>query len=59
MTKSFSAELVHVKKQYQEAIELVTEASKNLGGLFSQKMLKIKSKLLKYFADTDRRIEDT
>lgn len=46
MSKSFEAELVHVKKQYQDAIELVTEASKNLGGLFSKKMIKIKSKLV-------------
>ena len=51
--KLFDTELEGTRQKYEESIELVTEASKNLGQLFKDKMVKMKSKLAKYFADTD------
>lgn len=52
-------ELATIKKRYEDAVNLVTEASKNLGGLFQNKMLGIKSRTAKFFADIEIRMNQT
>jgi hypothetical protein len=52
-------ELATIKKRYEDAVNLVTEASKNLGGLFQNKMLGIKSRTAKFFADIEMRMNQT
>jgi hypothetical protein len=56
MKRDMVKEVANVKKLYEESVTLVTEASKNLGTLFKNKMIKVKSKLAKFFAEMDIRI---
>lgn len=57
MKNQFAAETITLKTRYEDSIILVSEASKNLGTLFSDKMLKIKEKISKWFGSTDMRLE--
>ena len=57
MQRKFNSELSDVKQQYESSIKLVSEASKNLGGLFKSKMIKIKSRLTKILAEVDLKTE--
>ena len=57
MKRDLLREVAGVKKRYEESDTLVTEASKNLGTLFKNKMIKIKSKLTNFFAEIVIRIE--
>lgn len=59
MQKNFTIELGGIKKRYEDAVNLVTDASANLGGLFKNKMVKIKTKTLKFFADMEIRMAET
>lgn len=56
MQRNFDTEIVTIKEKYNSAVELVTEASKNLGGLFTAKMVKVKTRIAKFFADTDIKV---
>ena len=51
MQRQFVDELSHVRSKFDNAIALVTEASKNLGGLFQGKMTKMKDRIMKFFAE--------
>jgi hypothetical protein len=59
MQRQFNSELGGIKKKYDDAVSLVTDASHNLGGLFKNKMIKIKSKVSRFFADIDLRTNET
>lgn len=56
MNKNFQIEVGSIKRNYEDSVGLVTEASYNLTGLFKHKMLKIKNKMAKFFAEIDIRI---
>ena len=56
MSRHFQIELSEIKHKYESAVTLVTDASKNLGTLFKDKMVKIKTKLSQFFADTDMKV---
>jgi hypothetical protein len=42
-----------LKKNYEQSVELINEASKNLGTLFKDRMVKVKTKMSRFFADTE------
>lgn len=50
MQLQFNSELGQIKSKYNSAVELVTNASTNLGELFKDKMVKIKARISKQFA---------
>lgn len=56
MQRSFQVELETIKGKYEESVDLVTDASKNLGQLFKDKMIKMKTKLTKIFAEMDIKV---
>lgn len=57
MQRTFQHELSNIKTKYEDAVKLVTEASENLGTLFKNKMIRMKGKLVKFFADIDIRMQ--
>ena len=44
-------ELGGIKKKYEDAVRLVSESTASLGTLFKTKMIKVKAKISKFFAD--------
>lgn len=53
MQRNFDVEIATIKDRYNSAVKLVTEASNNLGELFKQKMVKVKTRITKFFAETE------
>jgi hypothetical protein len=53
MQKTFTLENYQVKESYTKAIENINEASNGLGGFIKGKMLKIKTRITKVFAEMD------
>ena len=49
----FSTELSGLKLKYENSILLVSEASKNLSILFKGKMVKMKNRVAKFFAEIE------
>jgi hypothetical protein len=50
-------DLSFIKKNYDETMELITEASKNFGTLFKTKLTKMKSTMAKLLIDVEIKIE--
>ncbi len=57
MSKKFAAENVDVKLAFQQSTKLVTEASTSLGNLFKHKMIKLKTRFAKLFAELDIKLD--
>lgn len=57
MARHNHVEQLAIKTQYQEAVSMITSASENLGGLFQQKMVKIKTKLSTFFAKIELKLQ--
>jgi hypothetical protein len=57
MTKKFAAENVEAKQAFENSTKLVTEASTSLGNLFKQKMIKLKTRFAKLFAELDIKLD--
>lgn len=57
MSKKFATENVEVKLAFQQSTKLVTEASTSLGNLFKQKMIKLKTRFAKLFAELDIKLD--
>jgi hypothetical protein len=54
----FDIELNSLQQSYRSSIQLVNAASSNLGDLYKDKMLKIKSKISSYFGKCDVRVDE-
>ena len=58
MQRTFETELLGIKQQYRESIKNVDSASQTLETLFSDKMIKVKTKIAKFFAKTEIMVTD-
>jgi hypothetical protein len=57
MKRSFASELENVKEKYETSCSLIEAASSNIQNLFSGKMVKLKSRITKYFAEVDIQVQ--
>ena len=53
MRRHFAGEMNNVKEKYETSCARIDEASEGIGNLFKGKMVKLKTRITKYFAEMD------